>query len=75
MLVLLWDPGGALHIASEMKANYFMGGAWGGFDIGSSLLPTFANLNRIFRSSLTLAGMGNLYLFIIIEFFLKFRIE
>ncbi len=45
---LLWDPGGALHVVSEMKVNCFMGGAWGGFDIGSSLFASFANSNRIF---------------------------
>jgi hypothetical protein len=43
MLFLLWHPGGALHIASDMKVNYFMGWAWGGFGIGSSLLPFFAD--------------------------------
>jgi hypothetical protein len=56
----LWYPGGALHIASEMKENCFKGGAWGGFCIGSSLLAFFANSNRIFRLSLILAGMGNM---------------
>ncbi len=27
MPFLLWDPGGALPVASEMKVNCFMGGA------------------------------------------------
>ncbi len=61
MSVLLWDPGGAFSAASEMKVKCFFGRGLGETGIGSSLPVSSVNANRIFRSFLTLVGMGSLW--------------